>query len=216
MTMIYHSKIISISDIITDNHGYFYVDLELENGIKGYYPNSEEFLKSLSIGAEVSYISMEEFNKRLKIKGLILKNKIMSNDKVITIITKTSPIIKSEKGVYYKDITTDDNITASFFSKDSKEIEQLITGSLISYTDIKTIKDKDWFVGLEKLKKYSFDELRNISIIRQSSIKAAIECYNIGSPKGRWIDKDGSFLVDECYKDVLKLAEKFVDYSKVE
>lgn len=212
--MICHSKICSVGEVVADGHGHFTIDIELEDGTKGYYPNTEKFLNKLKVGSEVSYIDTKEFAGRTKINGLILKEKKM--EKVVSIITKAGPLTKGDKGIYFKELTTEDGVSAIFFSKELSDVESIIKGSLISYTDIKEAKGKDIFLGLEKLKRYSSDDRRQLSIMRQSSLKAAIECISIGSPKGRWINKDGSFNNQECYQEVIDLAELFIDYVTVE
>ena len=72
--------IIGISDIITDDYGFTYIDLELEDGSLGYFPNSEEILKTFSLGSKVKYREIIEFNKKPKIIGLLHnKKKINKN-----------------------------------------------------------------------------------------------------------------------------------------
>lgn len=217
MRTICHSKIVKAGEVVSDGHGFFYIDLELEDGTVGYYPNDEEYLLKLKVGSVVEYIDTKEFAGRTKINGLILKeqNKIKMS-KIVTIVKEASPLLKGENGTYYKELTTEDGITAVHFSKELSEVESVIQGSLISYSDIKTAKGKDVFVGLEKLKRYSADDRRQLSIMRQSSIKAAIDCFSIASPKGRWITKDGELDTNACYNDVVALAEKFIAYTSVE
>lgn len=214
--MTFHSKIKTISEVVADSHGHFTVDIELEDGTFGFYPNTELFLNKLKVGSDVSYIGTKEFAGRIKINGLVLKEKLNMSSKIITIITNVSPLQKTENGVYYKELTTEDEVKAIFFSKELSEVESLIKGSLISYTEIINKKEKDIFVGLEKLKRYSSDDIRQLSIIRQSAVKASIECHAISAPKGKWVNKDGSIDIDSCFNDVIELAEKFVQYAKVE
>lgn len=216
-TFLSKAKIVKASEVVADGHGFFYKDLELDNGVKGYYPNTEEFLNKLVEGKVIQYIDTKEFAKRTKINGLVLieKTKKMSN-KVITIVKSTSTLQKGEKGIYFKELTTEDGITAIFHSKELSEVETIISGSLISYSDIKNLKGKDVFFGVEKLKRYHADDRRQLSIMRQSSIKAAIECIAIASPKGRWLNKDGVVDKQACYSEVIELAEMFIEYCTVE
>lgn len=216
MTSLSKAKIVKASEVVADGHGFFYKDLELDNGVKGYYPNTEEFLNRLVAGATIEYIDTKEFAKRTKINGIVLKEKIKKMSKVITIVKSTSKLQKGENGSYFKELTTEDDVTAIYFSKELSEVESIIPGSLISYTDIKNAKGKDVFIGFEKLKRYSSDDRRQLSITRQSSIKAAIECLNIASPKGRWNEKDGVVNKQACYEEVIELAEMFIEYCTVE
>lgn len=215
--MTYLSKICKLSEVVQDTHGLFYVDIELEDGTSGYYPGNEKFLRSLYEGAEVTYLSTKFFNKRIKINGLNLvkMESENNNSEVYAIVTDVTPIEKV-KGFYFRYITTDDGVTAVHLSKQLSEVESIIEGSLISYTDIVTKNDKDIFVGVKKLRRMNADDKRQLSIIRQSCIKAAIECYTIASPKGRWVEKDGSVNTDSCASEVIALAEKFVQYALVE
>lgn len=217
MRTTYRSKIKSIGGVVADSHGHFTIDIVLEDGTKGYYPNTEEFLNKLKVGSEVSYIDTKEFAGRIKINGLTLieKTKTMS-DKIATIVKLAGPLSKSDKGIYYKELTTEDGITAIFFSKELSEVEVIISGSLISYTDIIEKEGKDYFKGLEKLRRHSLDDKRQLSIIRQAAVKAAIECIAIASPKGRWVNKDGSVDEESCFNEVTSLADLFVEYASVE
>lgn len=210
-----HSKIVFVSEVVADGHGHFTVDIELDDGTKAYYPGKEEFLRRLKVGSEVSYIKVEQFAGRDKFKGLTLKNTNMDT-KVVAIVTKTSELKKGNNNTYYKEITTEDEVTAIFFSKELNDVESIVKGSLISYTDIISKDNKDIFIGLEKLRRYSLDQARQLSIVRQAAVKAAIDCHSISAPKGKWINKDGSLDVDACFSDVIALAEKFVEYAKVE
>jgi len=207
--------IVNLSEVVQDKHGLFHVDLELADGTVGYYPSNEEFLKSLYVGAEVMYIDTKHFNKRNKINGLNLIKMAENNNKVYAIVTDVTKVEKN-KGFYFRTITTEDGVTAIHLSKQLSEVESIIAGSLISYTDVVTKNDKDVFVGVEKLKRMNADDKRQLSICRQSSLKAAIECIAIASPKGRWLEKDGSVNIDDCFNDVVSLADKFVQYVSVE
>jgi len=54
------------------------------------------------------------------------------------------------------------------------------------------------------------------NICKDKCLKAAIECYTLANPKGRWLDKNGAVNVDECYTEIVTLADKFVQYVSVE
>lgn len=214
--MTYLSKICKLSEVVQDTHGLFYVDIELEDGTSGYYPGNEKFLRSLYDGAEVSYLGTKLFNKRIKINNLNLVEMDSENSNEVYAIITNATSIEKYKGFYFRYLTTDDGVTAVHLSKQLSEVESIIEGSLISYTDIVTKNDKDIFVGVKKLRRMNADDKRQLSIIRQSCIKAAIECYTIASPKGRWVEKDGSVNTDNCASEVITLAEKFVQYVLVE
>lgn len=213
--MIYRSNIVKLSEVVQDKHGLFHVDLELADGTIGYYPGNEEFLRTLYVGAEVTYIDTKHFNKRNKINGLNLIKMADSNTKVWALVTEVTKVEKN-KGFYFRTITTEDGVTAIHLSKQLSEVESIIVGSLISYTDVVVKNDKDVFVGVEKLRRMNADDKRQLSICRQSSLKAAIECYTLANPKGRWLDKNGAVNVDECYTEIVTLADKFVQYVSVE
>jgi hypothetical protein len=214
--MTYLSKIVKLSEVVQDKHGLFHIDLELADGTVGYYPGDEKFLSMLEVGQEVTYLGTKHFNKRNKINGLnIVIHMSNITEKVDTIIVGVSGVEKN-KGFYFRTLTTEDGVSAIHLSKQLADIESLIVGSRISYTDITNKNGKDVFVGLEKLKRYGADDRRQLSITRQSSVKAAIECLAIASPKGRWTDKDGNFQKEVCYKEVTELAELFVTYVSVE
>ena len=214
--MTYLSKICKLSEVVQDTHGLFYVDIELEDGTSGYYPGNEKFLRSLYDGAEVSYLGTKLFNKRIKINNLNLVEMDSENSNEVYAIITNATSIEKYKGFYFRYLTTDDGVTAVHLSKQLSEVESIIEGSLISYTDIVTKNDKDIFVGVKKLRRMNADDKRQLSIIRQGCIKAAIECYTIASPKGRWVEKDGSVNTDSCASEVIALAEKFVQYALVE
>ena len=212
-----HSKtsIIALSEVVQDRHGLFHVDLELADGTVGYYPGNEEFLRTLYVGAEVSYLGTKHFNKRNKINGLNLIQMADNNSKVVAVVKAVTEVEKN-KGFYFRTLTTEDGVTAIHLSKQLSDVESIIVGSLISYTDVVTKNEKDVFVGVEKLRRMNADDKRQLSICRQSSLKAAIECFAIANPKGRWLNKDGVVVVDECYNEVITLADKFVQYVSVE
>lgn len=218
--MTYHSKskIVEMGKVVADGHGHFTLDLKLADGTEGYYPNTEEFLNKLKVGMIVYYKDTKHFAGRTKINGLTFLEKKKQNkvSEIKAIITSTSPMKKGENGSYYKDIETEDGVKGIFFSKELSEVEQLITGSLISYKDIKKVKGKDVFIGVEKLRRFSVDDRRQLSIVRQSTMKLAVECLKTASPKGRWINKDGSFDADSCFKEVVELTERFIEYVTVE
>ena len=215
--MTYRSNITKLSEVVQDKHGLFHVDIELADGTVGYYPGNENFLRMLYVGAEVSYLGTKHFNKRNKINclNLIIMADINNNNKVYAIVTQVTKVEKN-KGFYFRTITTEDGITAIHLSKQLSDVESIIVGSLISYTDVVTKNEKDVFVGVEKLRRMNADDKRQLSICRQSSLKAAIECFAIANPKGRWLNKDGVVVVDECYNEVITLADKFVQYVSVE
>lgn len=213
-----HSKntsIVVLSEVVQDKHGLFHVDLELADGTVGYYPGNEEFLRTLYVGAEVSYLGTKHFNKRNKINGLNLIQMADNNSKVVAVVKAVTEVEKN-KGFYFRTLTTEDGVTAIHLSKQLSDVESIIVGSLISYTDVVTKNEKDVFVGVEKLRRMNADDKRQLSICRQSSLKAAIECFAIANPKGRWLNKDGVVVVDECYNEVITLADKFVQYVSVE
>ncbi len=210
-----HSNIVALSEVVQDKHGLFHVDLELADGTVGYYPGNEEFLRTLYVGAEVSYLGTKHFNKRNKINGLNLIQMADNNSKVVAVVKAVTEVEKN-KGFYFRTLTTEDGVTAIHLSKQLSEVESIIVGSLISYTDVVTKNEKDVFVGVEKLRRFNADDKRQLSICRQSSLKAAIECMAIASPKGRWVEKDGSVNIDDCFNEVVALAEQFVQYVSVE
>lgn len=213
--MTYRSNIRKLSEVVQDKHGLFHIDLELADGTVGYYPGNENFLRMLYEGAEVSYLGTKHFNKRNKINCLNLIIMAENNNKVYAVVTEVTKVEKN-KGFYFRTLTTEDGITAIHLSKQLSDVESIIVGSLISYTDVVTKNEKDVFVGLEKLRRMNADDKRQLSICRQSSLKAAIECFAIANPKGRWLNKDGAVDVDECYNEIITLADKFVQYVSVE
>lgn len=208
------TKIAQISEILTDENGYLYVDLVLENGVQGYYPNSEDALGLFNEGDEVRYADTKEFAGRLKINGLIKLNK---NVIKMTTIKSIGPILNGNNGTFYVSIETEDGVNGIHFSDSYKEIAALKVGSLIQYSDLKDVKDKGtFFVGLNKVSRYTPDERRQLSIVRQSSIKAAIEIASIASPKGRWVKSDGSIDGEAAAKDIIQISELLIDYAMVD
>lgn len=209
------TKIKNVSEVAVDDHGYPYVDLELEDGTAGYYPNTNEFLNSLSKGDEVKYAGVKNFAGRLKINGL---TKLNETKKMVTGIIKSVGEIKTgNNNTFYVELETADDQKAFHFSESYKELKSFKVGSIVQYTDIKEVKDKGlFFVGLSKVPMYSPDERRQLSIVRQSSIKAAVEILSIASPKGRWINSDGSVDIESAISDVIKISEGLIDYAMVD
>ena len=78
-----------------DKHGLFHVDLELADGTIGYYPGNEEFLRTLYVGAEVTYIDTKHFNKRNKINGLNLIKMAENSNKVCALVTAVTSVEKN-------------------------------------------------------------------------------------------------------------------------
>lgn len=209
------SVIKRIEGVVADSHGHHSIEIELEDGVKGYYASNLDFLLQLEEGMEVSYLGTKEFAGRLKINGLnIIKQKQMA-DKIDTIIINAGPVQKGN-GTYFRELTTEEGVTALYFSKNLSDVELIIKGSRIFYVKVETKKEKDWFVGLEKQNRYSSDIRRNLSITRQSSLKLAIEVYALANPKGRWATKEGAVDIEAAYTELTELADKFVDYCLVE
>jgi len=202
----------SISKILVDENGYNYIDVVLSNGVQGYYPNSQEALGLFKKGDRVKYRDTKEFAGREKINGL---TKIL--DMVTTKIKKIGPVSLGNNGTWYADIQTDDDVIGIHFSDSKKDLSTLKVGTVIKYSDTKEIEGKGtFFVGLNKVVQYSPDERRQLSIVRQSSIKAAIEILSIASPKGRWVKPDGSVDSEGAVNDVISISELLIDYAMVE
>jgi hypothetical protein len=206
------TKIKKISKILQDEHGYSYIDLELEDGTQGYYPNEVDVLESFSKGTKVKYAGSKIFAGRNKISGL---TKI--KEMVTTKIKRAGQITAGNNNTFYVELETEDDITGFHFSDSYKALVSIKPGTTVQYSDIKDVKDKGtFFVGLNKLSIYTPDERRQLSIVRQSSIKAAIEMISIASPKGRWINPDGSINKEAAASEVIELSELLIHYASVE
>ena len=202
----------SVSKILTDENGYSYIDVVLENDVQGYYPNTEESLGLFTVGSRVKYKDTKTFAGREKINGLTKINQ-MTTTKIATI----GPVETGKNNTFYREITTEDGITATHFDESYKVIASLKSGDIIQYADTRSVKDKgDFFVGFSKMALYTADERRQLSIVRQSSIKAALEIINIASPKGRWVNSDGTVDKEKAAKEVIEISELLIPYCLVE
>ena len=211
-----------MSEPEVDRAGYFFVDLLMENGEDGYYPGNLDTLGSFKVGDDVTYSSTKLFAGKNKFNGLIKKqNKMADKQKVATSAVVTliasATVTKEGKGnVWFKELTTTDGITAIYFSKEISEVDSIIVGSLVTYSDVASKDGKDYFIGMTKLKRYGTEEKRSLSINRQSAIERAIRVLTIASPKGRWILKDNTVDTKAAAEEVIALAELLIPYISVE
>lgn len=206
------TKIKKVSKITTDDHGYTYVDLELQDGTQGYYPNDVSVLESLTKGSKVKYVDTKPFAGRTKINGLTKLTEM-----VTTKIKRADQISTGNNNTFYRELETEDGVVGFHFSDSYKALASIKSGSIVQYSDTREVDGKGtFFVGLNKLSQYSPDERRQLSIVRQSSIKAAIEMLSIASPKGRWIKSDGSVDKEAAVNDVIEISELLIDYAMVE
>lgn len=202
-----HTKITHISDILTDEHGYTYVELELEDGTKGYYPNSVEFLGTLTVGDSVRYNDTKLFNGGNKINGLILKQNIMKYGS----IKKVGEIISGENNKFYAEIELADGTKAIHITDTKEELETYTKYDRISYADVVEIKGKHIFTKLVNNGMNDADK-KNISITRQSNLKLVVEIAKVGSSKPRWVGKDGNIAWELAAEEFINASELFMDY----
>jgi hypothetical protein len=202
----------SVSKILQDEHGYSYIDVVLEDGTQGYYPNSDEALGLFTVGSKVKYKDVKMFAGRMKINGL---TKIIQM--TTTKISSITPIEIGKNNTFYREITTENGITAIHYDEVYKNISSLKEGDMIQYAETRNVKDRgDFFVGLVKMSLYSPDERRQLSIVRQSSIKAAIEIANICSAGERWTNNDGTIDKQLAVADIIEISELLIPYCLVD
>lgn len=202
----------SVSKILQDEHGYSYIDVVLEDGTQGYYPNSDEALGLFTVGSKVRYKDVKMFAGRMKINGL---TKIIQM--TTTKISSITPIEIGKNNTFYREITTENGITAIHYDEVYKNISSLKEGDMIQYAETRNVKDRgDFFVGLVKMSLYSPDERRQLSIVRQSSIKAAIEIASICSAGERWTNNDGTIDKQLAVADIIEISELLIPYCLVD
>lgn len=207
-------KIQKVSEILTDDHGFTYVNLLLSDGTEGFYPNSVEVLQALSDGLEIKYSSVKPFNGMNKIMGLVVLNKTENKKmRVINYIKSIGEIKSGNNETFYLSMEMVDGDEAIHFSNNFKELQSFSIGDGVTYTEIKDVKDKGkFFVGLSKLVKYSPDEKRQVSIIRQSSLKVAVDVVNMA-----YTDADCRKMGTEgLVEEIIKVSNLLVKYASVD
>lgn len=208
-------KIKKVSKILTDNHGFTYVNLTLDDGTEGFYPNTVEVLQSLSKGLDVRYSSVKPFNGMNKIVGLVILNNETQSKKmrVLSKIKSIGEIKSGANDMFYTKIEMVDGDEAVHFSNNYKDLSGLSVGDPVMYDEIKSVEGKgNFYVGLTKLIKLSADERRQLSIIRQSSLKVAVEIVAMSQS-----DADSRKLgADKLVEEIIRVSDLLVKYASVE
>ena len=108
-----------VSEVLTDEHGYTYVNLLLGGDVRGFYPNSVEFLSSLSVGDKVRYVDTKMFNGGLKINGLIKLEQEMKvgNIKVV------GEIQTGDNNKFYAELELTNGVKAIAITDSAEEIK---------------------------------------------------------------------------------------------
>jgi len=197
-----------VSEVLTDEHGYTYVNLLLQDETKGFYPNSVEFLSSLTAGDKVRYVDTKMFNGGLKINGLIKLEQEMKvgNIKVV------GEIQTGDNNKFYAELELTNGVKAIAITDSADEIQSYQKYDKVKYADIVNLKGKDIFNKLTVHEKTDADE-RQLSIIKQSAFGYAVEIATIASPKGRWLDKEGNILWSQAIAELQEAADKIVEYT---
>lgn len=201
----------SISEILTDKHGYTFVDIELEDGAQGFFPNEREYLESLFLGMEVKYRAVKIFNNRPKIIGLLPNIKTKKVEMSIGRISNHSSWELSPKNnKFYSTITLEDGTSGVVMVDSINETLSFRPGLIMSY-ELNEKAGTNFFVGVN-LHTYDSNTTRELSIKRQTAFKAAVELLNANPHKGRWHSKESSTGLDydSMVKDVSELTEKLL------
>ncbi len=205
------TRVSSVSEIITDEHGFEYINLILEDGVKGFYPGKPDLLSGFKPGLEVSYSGTKKFNGMNKIIGLIAESPVVpSNPGIGRIVGITS--VFTLKGWYTRTVRLDNDITANVVAKQLNVLSQYKVGSLVSYNSVKETEGLGaFFDGLKKEFEYTAEDRRQLSIMRQSCLKVATELYLAANSKN--VSKSDW---DSVINEVTSIANKLVDYVNVD
>jgi hypothetical protein len=197
-----------VSDILTDEHGYTYVNLLLSRDVRGFYPNSVEFLSSLQVGDKVRYVDTKMFNGRLKINGLLK----IETDMQTGNIKSVGEVQAGDNNKFFAELELTNGVKALCITDSAEEILSYKKYDKVKYADVVNLKGKDIFNKLVVHTKTDADE-RQLSIIKQSAFGYALEIATIASPKGRWVKSDGSIDFDKAIDELREAADKIVEYT---
>ena len=208
------TKIKAVSEILTDENGFYFIDVELQDGTIGFYPGEKEALSFFKPGSEVSYMDTKKFNNRNKINGLIMENnkEEVSGAGVIVSITNVTMV----KGFFSRAVQLDNGVSANVISKQAAGVSVFREGNLVSYTGLTDAGEHGiFFDNLKKEFLYNAEERRQLSIVRQSSLKIATELYLSSGMLDR-IKNGDEVNWDNVSDEIIKISEKFIGYSLVD
>lgn len=205
--------ITQVSEILTDEHGYTYIEISFENGVQGFFPNKVEYLGLFYEGMEVQYRDVKNFNNKQKIIGLSpVKNK--TENKMLTAKIKNVGEWKfsTKTGKFHSIVTIEDDTSGMVAVDNLDATLDYKVGNLMSF-DIQKKEGKDtvemvFFVGVT-LFTYSAANQRDLSIKKQTAFKAAVDLLNANPHKGRWHKAGSSTGLDHeaLLNDVRSLTE---------
>lgn len=201
----------SVSEILTDEHGYTFIELELSDGAQGFFPNKEDFLELFYEGMEVKYREVKTFNNRPKIVGLLPNKKIKEGKMSVGKILNHSPWeFSPKKGKYYSTLTLEDGISGLVMVDSKDETLKFKVGEDITY-EVDEVKGHNFFLA-PIVHSYSPSVERDISIRKQVAFKAAVELFNSNPKKGRWLSNDDptGLDLDAMVADVKTLTNKLL------
>ena len=222
MKDVIEAKIKDVSGIQTDGNGFQFVELELDNGVTGFYPGQEATLNGLLPGTTITYQSLKKYNMKDKISGLVVKKEAevpkeeAGGSGVILEISEVNLL----KGFFYRKIKLSNGAEANAISKNANSISNLRPGNLISYTGVTDAGEHGMFFdNLKKEFLYNIEDRRNLSIVRQSSLKLATELFcqiKVCNTDFKLPVKKGLPDWEAISNEIIGIADKFVDYSLVD
>ena len=130
-------------------------------------------------------------------------------------IVKSVGQIQEGNGKYFVEIGLRGGEKAMAIADTIEEISSYRRYDRVRYSGVVTKKEVKIFVNMSN-DGTSDSDARQLSITRQSCLKAAIETANISSPKGRWVDKDGVIDWGVAAKEIIAGAELYMDYVNLE
>lgn len=205
----------SVSEIMTDENGFCFIDLVLGDGTRGFFPGKADTLSAFTPGVSVLYSSVKKFNGMDKINGLTVEEKkptvTAPTFARITDLSEVSPL----NGWMLKSITLDNGVTAGVIAKHHNGLSQYRVGNLVSYVAIRETEEfGSFFDGFKKEFEYTGEDRRNMSITRQSCLKAATELYLAANSSK--LAKSANVNWDDVLNDVIHISDKLVAYTNID
>jgi len=202
--------IVKVSDILTDDYGYTFIELELSDGTQGFFPNKVEVLESFYEGMEVKYREVKEFNNRPKIVGLLPNNKQKQIHMAIgQILSVDNWSYSNKNNKWFTKVSLTDDVSGIIIEENYSNTVNYKLGRYLKYQDVQTKGDVTIIVAPEPVVFDSATE-RDLSIKRQTAFKAAVDLFNANPQKGRWLDKDSPTGLnnESMVKDINDLTEQ--------
>jgi len=208
----------SVSEIMTDENGFEFINIVLGDGIKGFFPGKADTLSAFQPGTPVLYSGVKKFNGMDKINGLTVEDKKPAEPEVKSItyarITAVSDV-STYKGWFLRDITLDTGITASVVAKQPSALSQYKIGNLVSFSSVRTGEsNRPFFDNFKKELEYGSEDRRNLSIMRQSCLKVAAELYLAANSTK--LAKSAGVNWDDVVAKLTYISNKLVNYTNVD